>query len=45
MEAFEATGLRKYVIANMHMGISNSVKLTNGNEENFLIALSRCMIS
>ena len=45
MEAFEATGLREYVIANMHKAISNSVKSTNGNEENFLIALSRCIIS
>lgn len=45
MEAFEATGLREYAIANMHVGKSNSVKLTNGNEKNFLIVLSRCMIS
>lgn len=39
MEAFEATGLREYAIANMHMG------KTNGNEKNFLIVFYRCMIS
>lgn len=45
MEASEAMGLRGYVISNIHMGVSNSGKLTNGNGEDFLIVLSRCMIS